>query len=146
MYNAAIVPADFSVPGELETPRIRLRPLTIHDAVKDFDLTQHEMTDARHSVAELIDIYGLDSIDFTKGMLARQMAWANLVAQDFEKARYLKETQIMPDGRPYGLVDKTHEQMHIDACNAVSMRATRVVKAERREKTERKSKRKAKEL
>jgi hypothetical protein len=37
MYNAAIVPEDFSVPGWLETSRMRLRPLTIHDAVKDFD-------------------------------------------------------------------------------------------------------------
>lgn len=37
MYNLAIVPDDFIVPGQLETTRIRLRPLTINDAVKDYD-------------------------------------------------------------------------------------------------------------
>jgi len=36
MYNSPIVPDDFTVPDRLETSRIRLRPLTIHDAVKDF--------------------------------------------------------------------------------------------------------------
>ena len=37
MYNSPIVPDDFLVPDRLETSRIRLRPLTIHDAEKDFD-------------------------------------------------------------------------------------------------------------
>lgn len=37
MYNLPIVPEDFDVPDRLDTPRLRLRPLTIQDAVKDFD-------------------------------------------------------------------------------------------------------------
>lgn len=37
MYKLPIVPDDFSVPELLETDRLRLRPLTIGDAVKDYD-------------------------------------------------------------------------------------------------------------
>ena len=37
MYNYPIVPDDFDVPEILETERLRLRPLTIGDAVKDYD-------------------------------------------------------------------------------------------------------------
>ena len=37
MYNPPLVPEDFVVPEVLETDRLRLRPLTIHHAVKDFD-------------------------------------------------------------------------------------------------------------
>ena len=37
MHRAAIVPDDFIVPAGLETDRLRLRMLTIQDAVKDYD-------------------------------------------------------------------------------------------------------------
>ncbi|MFT5504604.1 MAG: hypothetical protein ACI845_000369 [Gammaproteobacteria bacterium] len=37
MYNKPIVPESFEVPVGLLTNKLRLRPLTIHDAVKDFD-------------------------------------------------------------------------------------------------------------
>lgn len=37
MYNSTILPDDFVVPQVLETTRMRLRPLTINDAVKDYD-------------------------------------------------------------------------------------------------------------
>ncbi|MDG2405759.1 MAG: hypothetical protein P8M25_12605 [Paracoccaceae bacterium] len=37
MYNRPLVPDNFIVPEVLETKRFRLRPLTISDAVKDFD-------------------------------------------------------------------------------------------------------------
>lgn len=37
MYNPPIVPDDFEIPQVLETARLRLRPLTISDAVKDYD-------------------------------------------------------------------------------------------------------------
>ena len=37
MYNPPLVPGSFEVPEVLETDRLRLRPLTIHDAVRDFD-------------------------------------------------------------------------------------------------------------
>ncbi len=37
MYNLSIVPDDFEVPQVVETERMRLCPLTIHHAVRDFD-------------------------------------------------------------------------------------------------------------
>lgn len=37
MHNPPLVPDDFTVPLLLETDRMRLRPLTIQDAVKDFE-------------------------------------------------------------------------------------------------------------
>jgi hypothetical protein len=37
MYNPPLVPDDFELPVVHQTQRLRLRPLTIHDAVKDFD-------------------------------------------------------------------------------------------------------------
>mgnify|MGYP002725864876 CR=1 FL=1 len=37
MYNQTLVPDDFKVPEVIETERLRLRPLTINDAVKDFE-------------------------------------------------------------------------------------------------------------
>ena len=37
MYNLPLVPDNFDVPKLLQTDRLRLRPLTIHDAVRDFD-------------------------------------------------------------------------------------------------------------
>jgi hypothetical protein len=37
MYKAKFVPEGFVVPAGLETDRLRLRMLTIHDAVKDFE-------------------------------------------------------------------------------------------------------------
>lgn len=37
MYNHPIVPDNFEVPESLETDRMRLRPLTVADTVKDYD-------------------------------------------------------------------------------------------------------------
>ena len=37
VYNLALVPDNFDVLALLQTNRLRLRPLTIHDAVRDFD-------------------------------------------------------------------------------------------------------------
>ena len=37
MYNLPLVPADFDIPDVLQTEHLRLRPLTINDAVKDYD-------------------------------------------------------------------------------------------------------------
>ena len=36
MYNPTLVPEGFDVPETLQTERLRLRPLTINDAVKDY--------------------------------------------------------------------------------------------------------------
>ncbi len=45
-----LVPREFTVPTLLETERFRLRPLTIHDVVKDFDAV---MTSKEHLLASL---------------------------------------------------------------------------------------------
>jgi hypothetical protein len=37
MYKRPIVPADFVVPERLETATFLLRPLTVHDLVRDYD-------------------------------------------------------------------------------------------------------------
>jgi hypothetical protein len=37
VYKLSIVPNDFDVPELVETERLRLRPLTIHDVVRDYD-------------------------------------------------------------------------------------------------------------
>jgi len=37
MYNRPIVPADFIVPERLATAAFVLRPLTVHDVVRDYD-------------------------------------------------------------------------------------------------------------
>jgi hypothetical protein len=37
VYNPPLVPDDFEVPEVLETEHFRLRPLTINDAVKDYE-------------------------------------------------------------------------------------------------------------
>jgi RimJ/RimL family protein N-acetyltransferase len=47
MYNSPIVPEDFTVPELLETSRIRLRPLTIHDVEKDFEAVKSSETRLR---------------------------------------------------------------------------------------------------
>ena len=47
MYNPPIVPEGFDVPVLLETPRLRLRPLTLDDAVKDYDAVMSSKTRLR---------------------------------------------------------------------------------------------------
>ena len=47
MYSKPLVPQDFNVPQVLETERIRLRPLTIHDAVKDYAAVMESETRLR---------------------------------------------------------------------------------------------------
>jgi hypothetical protein len=37
VYKRPLVPDNFDVPAVLETEQLRLRPLTINDAIKDFD-------------------------------------------------------------------------------------------------------------
>ena len=50
MYRKTLVPPDFDVPELLETERLRLRPLTAADAVKDFEAfakqTGHALEDS----------------------------------------------------------------------------------------------------
>lgn len=45
MYRRPMIPAGFTVPLGMETPEFILRPLTIHDVIRDFDAV---MTSAAH--------------------------------------------------------------------------------------------------
>ncbi|MEM7293759.1 MAG: GNAT family N-acetyltransferase [Pseudomonadota bacterium] len=44
MYNTALVPDDYAVPLRFETNRVVLRPLTVHDVVRDYDAVMSSET------------------------------------------------------------------------------------------------------
>jgi hypothetical protein len=44
MYKRPLVPDDFPVPRLLQTASFRLRPLTIHDVIKDYDAVMESVT------------------------------------------------------------------------------------------------------
>ena len=52
MYKRPIVPADFTVPERLETPDFVLRPLTVHDLVRDFDAVMSSVAELRAMMPE----------------------------------------------------------------------------------------------
>lgn len=52
--SSPLVPADFDIPAGLETEDFRLRMLTIHDVIKDFEAVMS-------SVDHLVGIFGDDS-------------------------------------------------------------------------------------
>lgn len=56
--NTRIVPDDFQVPQVLETDEFRLRPLTVHDLIKDYDamMSRGEETDGLTLEQNLIDL------------------------------------------------------------------------------------------
>ncbi len=45
MYSRPIVPTDFVVPERLETPGFLLRPLTVHDVIRDYDAVMSSATE-----------------------------------------------------------------------------------------------------
>ena len=57
-----VLPADFEVPELLETDRFRVRPLTIHDVVKDYDAV---MTSREHLWDQLGQAWGWPREDLT---------------------------------------------------------------------------------
>jgi hypothetical protein len=56
------LPPDFDVPEPLETDRFRIRPLTIHDVVKDYDAV---MTSREHLWDQFGQAWGWPSEDLT---------------------------------------------------------------------------------
>jgi hypothetical protein len=56
--NLPMVPDDFEVPATLETDRFRLRMLTVHDVVKDYDamISRGEVTAGLTLEQNLIDL------------------------------------------------------------------------------------------
>ena len=47
--SAPFVPTDFVVPSRLETSEFRLRRLTVHDVVKDYDAVMSSVDHLRQS-------------------------------------------------------------------------------------------------
>jgi len=56
--NTRIVPEEFQVPQVLETDEFRLRPLTVHDLIKDYDamMSRGEETEGLTLEQNLIDL------------------------------------------------------------------------------------------
>jgi hypothetical protein len=66
------LPRDFIVPTLLETDRCRLRPLTIHDVVKDYDAV---MTSREHLWQMFGDTWGWPSEDLTLEQDLIDLGW-----------------------------------------------------------------------
>lgn len=52
MYRRPIVPADFTVPERLETVGFHLRPLTVHDLVRDYDAVMSSTAQLREQMGD----------------------------------------------------------------------------------------------
>jgi RimJ/RimL family protein N-acetyltransferase len=66
------LPRDFRVPARLETPEFRLRPITIHDVVKDYDAV---MTSRAHLWEIFGDSWGWPAEDLTLEQDLIDLAW-----------------------------------------------------------------------
>ena len=49
MYSRPIVPAGFVVPERLETALFLLRPLTVHDVIRDYDAVMASADELKRS-------------------------------------------------------------------------------------------------
>jgi hypothetical protein len=52
MYNRQIVPVEFSVPERLETAGFILRPLTVHDVIRDYDAVMSSAAELKEQMQE----------------------------------------------------------------------------------------------
>src|SRR3712207_589978 len=68
----AFLPHEFVVPELLETDRFRIRPLTIHDVVKDYDAV---MTSREHLWSLFGDVWGWPSPDLTLEQDLIDLGW-----------------------------------------------------------------------
>jgi hypothetical protein len=51
MYHRPLVPNEFTVPERLETPGFVLRPLTVHDVVRDYDAVMSSAAELKGRMA-----------------------------------------------------------------------------------------------
>jgi hypothetical protein len=72
------LPPDFEVPELLETDRFRIRPLAIHDVVKDYDAV---MTSREHLWEQFGQAWGWPSEDLTLEQDQIDLAWHQKEAQ-----------------------------------------------------------------
>ncbi len=95
MYGKPLVPPDFDVPRGLETERLRLRPLTAGDAVKDFDAV---MTSAeRHKTVFRPGGRWPDGMTLEHNQ--KELAWHEIEFQNRRSFAYtvvsLEESQVL---------------------------------------------------
>jgi hypothetical protein len=91
MYRRPIVPADFIVPERLETASFLLRPLTVHDVVRDFDAVMS-------SVAELKEVMGGGS-SWPAGLtLEKNLIDLGWHQKEFALRHSFAYTVVSPDG------------------------------------------------
>ena len=91
MYRRPIVPADFAVPERLEAVGFQLRPLTVHDLVRDYDAVMS-------SANELKELMGTAST-WPEGLTLEQ----NLIDLGWHQKEYklrhsFAYTVVSPDG------------------------------------------------
>ena len=89
-----------------------------------YHLTEQERFLSQHDVQQATDIFGTASDEFHETMLARQKAWANLIARDWDRA-----VQLKPRLQDYPDAHTAHEA----ACNAVAMRHNKLDRFKRQE-------------
>ena len=87
------LPPDFDVPELLETDRFRIRPLTIHDVVKDYDAV---MTSREHLWDQFGQAWGWPSEDLTLEQDLIEVAWHQREAQRRSSFAYVV---MRPDER-----------------------------------------------
>jgi hypothetical protein len=116
------LPPDFDVPELLETERFRIRPLTIHDLVKDYDAV---MTSREHLWDQFGQAWGWPSEELTLEQDLIDLAWHQKEAQRRSSFAYVV---MRPDERvQLGCVYIVpSEKRDVDAAAALWVRASEV--------------------
>lgn len=84
----SLVPEDFEVPQSLDTPRFRLRPLTIHDLEKDYEAVTS-------STAHLQKVWNNDwPAGLTKEQNLIDLGWHQ---KEFQRRTSFAYTVVAPD-------------------------------------------------
>ena len=95
MHTPPLVPDDFVVPERLETARMRLRPLTINDAVKDYEAVM----ESEERLRSLFDPGGLWPSGLTLEQNLIDLGWHQKEFQRRSSFAYtvvsLDETQVL---------------------------------------------------
>jgi hypothetical protein len=117
-----LLPSDLDVPELLETDRFRIRPLTIHDVVKDYDAV---MTSREHLWKQFGQAWGWPSEHLTLEQDLIDLAWHQKEAQQRSSFAY---AVMRPDERvQLGCVYIVpSEKQGFDAAAALWVRASEV--------------------
>jgi hypothetical protein len=117
-----VLPPDFEVPELLETDRFRIRPLTIHDLVKDYDAV---MTSREHLWAQFGQAWGWPAEDLSLEQDLIHLAWHQKEAQRGSSFAY---AVMRPDERVQlgCMYIVPSEKQGFDAAAALWVRASEV--------------------